>query len=198
MPADAGIRSLPDCPGSPLSPGRAENCALDISRTRIIFQPSCSSEGVIMRRLDDGAGCGARGVGDERSSRHPGGAGAPPAGTTTRCEELADGERPAGMSKDVHAEEPPSEARPGAGKERRWWSAERRPRRATSAARLKSDAPFGAPPPSDICSGVDPRARWSEGDRTAPQDAGGGRRPPRGRKEYGRFCAPCAAKTPPI
>ncbi len=30
----------------------------------------------------------------ERASRHSGGAGAPPAGTTTRREELADGERP--------------------------------------------------------------------------------------------------------
>jgi hypothetical protein len=46
-----------------------------------------------MRRLDGGAGRGARGREGTRLAL-PGGAGAPPAGTTTRCEELADGGPP--------------------------------------------------------------------------------------------------------
>ena len=51
-----------------------------------------STEGVVMRRHDGGIGCGARGRGtNASSSKLPGGAGAPPAGTMTRREELADG-----------------------------------------------------------------------------------------------------------
>ncbi len=58
---------------------------------------------------------GARGRGMTCPS-HSGGAGAPPGGITTSCEELADG----------RVKSPGQEARPGADKTPRW-SAERRP-----------------------------------------------------------------------
>ena len=46
-----------------------------------------------MRRQDGGAGRGARGRGETHLTRS-GGAGAPPGGTRTSCEELADGAKP--------------------------------------------------------------------------------------------------------
>ncbi len=45
-----------------------------------------------MRRHASGIGRGARGRGMNAPPKLPGGAGAPPGGTTTPCEELADGE----------------------------------------------------------------------------------------------------------
>src|SRR5665213_2781055 len=85
-----------------------------------------------------------------------GGAGAPPAGTTTRCEELADEERLGRpLSNQRHAIEPSSEARPGAVKdaamERRGacTSRQRCPRRRPpKPARAKADAERG----SDGCA----------------------------------------------
>ena len=65
-------------------------------------------------------------------------------------------------------QEPSPEARPGAGKTPQW-SAERRPRIARCAARMKSDAPFGAPLPRHLAErkemddGV-PRAAKNRGD----------------------------------
>ncbi len=44
-----------------------------------------------MKRDVGGIGCGARGRGMNAPPKLPGGAGAPPGGTTTPCEELADG-----------------------------------------------------------------------------------------------------------
>jgi hypothetical protein len=44
-----------------------------------------------MRRYVGGKGCGACGQGMNAPSKLPGGAGAPPGGTRTSCEELADG-----------------------------------------------------------------------------------------------------------
>ncbi len=44
-----------------------------------------------MRRHVGGIGCGARGRETNAPPKLPGGAGAPPAGTMTRREELADG-----------------------------------------------------------------------------------------------------------
>ena len=44
-----------------------------------------------MKRDVGGIGCGARGRGMNAPPKLPGGAGAPPAGTMTRREELADG-----------------------------------------------------------------------------------------------------------
>ena len=61
------------------------------------------------------------------------------------------GESPRGTLK-----QPTSEARPGA-EQTPQWSAERRPRLATGAARLLPDAPFGAPLPS-VC----PRGKGRE------------------------------------
>ena len=89
-----------------------------------------------------------------------------------------------------HATEPAPEARPGAGKtpsaERREAPAPRFAGRGTEG----SAAPFGAPSPSHLfvrgrlpgplLRGSTPRAPW----------LGLGRRPARGRKEYGRFRAP--------
>ena len=52
-----------------------------------------SAEGVFAGRFEDGARCGACGRGRTQAARL-GGAGAPPGGTRTPCEELADGDEP--------------------------------------------------------------------------------------------------------
>ena len=49
------------------------------------------NEGAVMRRLDGGARMRRLREGDERTPQPPGGDGAPPGGTRTSCQELADG-----------------------------------------------------------------------------------------------------------
>jgi hypothetical protein len=83
-----------------------------------------------MRRQDGGAGRGARGRGVTHSMRS-GGAGAPPGGTRTSCEELADGAKPLALP----------DARNGMVPKRAMFEGPSgRPIAARSAARLPEDA----------------------------------------------------------
>src|SRR5487761_2013868 len=90
--------------------------------------------------------------GDERSSPLPGGAGAPPGGTTTPCEELADGgprglpevrkerltQKAPRVSSRRQGETDRQKARPGAAKTPPW-RAERRPRSPKGNAARRKD-----------------------------------------------------------
>src|SRR5262245_51243030 len=72
---------------------RARRCknSLDFRPTLYIPRPVLLTEGRQPVTSIGGAGCGARGP--VSSSRHPGGLGNPPGGTTAAREELADGGR---------------------------------------------------------------------------------------------------------
>jgi hypothetical protein len=144
-----------------------------VSYRHIFLSPSPRGGRSCRDAFRNGRRCGACGLEGNVPSA-PGRRRAPPAGTMTRREELADGAglgRP--LSNQRHAKGLSSEARPGAGKTPQR-SAERRPRRANAVRHDRIPAaPFGAPFPLMI-----------EG--TRPRKSGARlRRPPR-RKEQGR------------
>jgi hypothetical protein len=128
-------------------------------------------EGAVMRRQDGGAGRGARGRRQTQPSRS-GGAGAPPGGIRTSCEELADGAKPLalpgqkrlgaqkGRGSAVSGSQQPPEARPGCWKTPPW-RAERRGTLVTECTHTKKVAPLGAPHPR-LCRGNGKRS-WLAG-----------------------------------
>ena len=137
--------------------------------------------GRFMRRHASGIGCGARGRGMNAPPKLPGGAGTPPGGTTTPCEELADG-GPSGQpeaSRNAATQKVPTprsqrqgetvgqKARPGADKTSRW-RAERRHAPATVREELQWSRRWARHP-----------LVFRGGER--------GRRRTRRRQEYGRW-----------
>jgi len=135
---------------------------------------------------ETGEGRGARAL-ETTYLQNPGGAGAPPAGTTTRCEELADGAglgRPWGVKLQGTLKQPTSEARPGVAQTPPR-SAERRPRRLRRrCGRDDTAAPFGAPSPSHFAGG-----------KKRPRDSGEGVGVPRAAKNRGDGARPLGCLT---
>ena len=183
----SGALPSPDSCGAQLPYLLRASCTVNgVTRIIFIFPPQSfptlpspgSAEGVVARRHDDGARCGARGRGETYPARS-GGAGAPPGGTTTPFEELADG-GPLACPR-LEEQSPPKRgrrARAGGGAkrnvrkrgpapiERRSWSAERRPRSRQWSAAKNYRMRLAALHSLGILSGGRlRRTPWSEGQK---------------------------------
>ena len=116
-----------------------------------------------MRRRYSGIGCGARGQGVTHSLRS-GGAGAPPGGTRTSCEELADGAKPLAL--------PDARTDPSA----RGWitgffgKVNSRQKRGPAAGRRRRGAPGGA---ASWVTKVHTHENWSAAWRATPSIGSG-------------------------